>query len=80
MEGNTKNEDHKHMIIKIEDTYINLDKVHHIVPFKDAKGNWTIRVSFSPSGYVNIGEYDGKDIANRIISNAEVIKFHTKSV
>jgi len=70
------------MIIKIEDTYINLDKVQHIAPFKDTKNmiNWKIRVTFSPSGYVNIGKYLGKDIADQFIRNAEVIKFDTKNL
>lgn len=56
------------MIIKIEYTYINLDKVQYIQPFKDAKGNWIIKVQFAPSGYINIGSYKGKGVADKVIS------------
>ena len=63
------------MIIKIEDTHINLDLVQHIEPFKDAKGSWLIRVQFSPSGYITIGAFSSKDIANKAIGNAEIVSF-----
>ena len=63
------------MIIKIEDTYINLDKVQYILPFKDAKGSWIIKVQFAPSGYIHIGAYSNKDIADKVIHSAKVVSF-----
>lgn len=58
------------MITKIDDTYINLDKIQYIQPFKDAKGAWVIKVQFAPSGYKNIGRYGGKDTADEVITEA----------
>lgn len=73
----------RYMIIKIEDTFINLDKVKwmQVVSIGVVKSLFTLRIEFSPSGFLELDrKYGSREEIYNVIRKAEVINFSTESL